>query len=122
MDILVSLTASYYNRGIGDLIVLVFVFILIIIACYYSTKWVSKKGLNIQKTKNIKVLEVFRMNQSAFLYLVKVGDKVMTLGVTKDHIEYLAEINEESLDFSQSEKSPASFQELFKMYKDKKEE
>ncbi len=117
-----SLTASTYRAGIGDIFVLLFVFVLIIVACYYSTKWVSEKGLSIQKTKNIKVLEAYRLNQSGNLYLVKIGDKVMALGATKDHIECLAEIEEESLDFSHLEKNQTSFKELFKMYKDKKEE
>ncbi len=108
--------------GIWDLLVLVLVFIAIIVACYYSTKFVSKAGLNIQKAKNIKVLEVYRLNQTSHLYIVKMGDKVMSLGVTKDHIEFLTDLNEESLDFSHEEKSQTTFRELLKMYKDKKEE
>lgn len=102
--------------------VLIFVFLLIVAACYYSTKFISTKGLNIQKTKNIKVLEVFRLNQASCLYIVKIGDKVMTLGVTKDHIEFLTDLNEESLDFSLPEKNQTNFKELLKLYRDKKEE
>ena len=108
--------------NIAEVIALLLVFLIIIVACYYSTKFVSKAGLGLQKTKNIKVLEVFRLNQTKNLYLVKIGDKVMALGVTKDHIEYLTELNEESLDFHLEEKKQANFKEILKMYKDKKEE
>ncbi|MDO5293985.1 MAG: flagellar biosynthetic protein FliO [bacterium] len=118
---LVILSTSQLN-GFRDALVLALVFVVIVVACYYSTKFVSKAGLNLQKNKNIKVLEVFRLNQTKYLYIVKMGDKTMSLGVTKDHIEFLSELNEESLDFTQAETPHKDFKELLKMYKDKKEE
>ena len=97
------------------------VFVFILIAAYYVTKWVSNTGLNIQKNKNIKVLEVFRINQTKYIYLVKLGDKVVALGVTKDHMEFLTEINEESLNFDTLSKEEGSFKDLLKLSMNKKQ-
>ncbi|MDO5519470.1 MAG: flagellar biosynthetic protein FliO [bacterium] len=121
MGNLVILSTSRFS-GFRDLLVLILVFVLILAACYYSTRWAARTGLNLQKQKNIKVLEVYRLNQTKYLYIVKIGDKTMSLGVTKDHIEFLSELNEDSLDFTQTEAPQMNFKELLKMYKDKKEE
>ena len=119
MDNLVFLTVD--TNGIFDLAVLLLVFVFILIAAYYVTKWVSNTGLNIQKNKNIKVLEVFRINQTKYIYLVKLGDKVVALGVTKDHMEFLTEINEESLNFDTLSKEEGSFKDLLKLSMNKKQ-
>lgn len=109
------------TTGIFDLVVLLLVFVFILFAAYYATKWVSNTGMNLQKNKNIKILEVFRINQTKYIYLVKMGDKVVALGVTKDHIEYIAEINEESLIFDKVDKAGGSFKELLKLSMNKKQ-
>lgn len=109
------------TTGIFDLVVLLLVFVFILFAAFYATKWVSNTGMNLQKNKNIKILEVFRINQTKYIYLVKMGDKVVALGVTKDHIEYIAEINEESLIFDKVDKVGGSFKELLKLSMIKKQ-
>lgn len=107
------------GEGIFDLIVLVIVFILILVAAYFVTKWVSSTGLNMQKNKNIKVLEVFRLNQSKYIYIMQMGDKVVSLGVSKDHIEFLTELDQDSLVFTKPESGHANFKTLLKLSKEK---
>ena len=106
------------NGGYLDIVVLIVVFILILVAAYYATKWVSTMGTNLQKNKNVKVLEVFRLSQTKFIYLVKIGDKVSALGVTKDHIEFICEVEEDSLHFEQQFAAHGSFKEIFNKSKE----
>lgn len=105
--------------GVFDLVVLVIVFVLILVAAYFVTKWVSTTGLNMQKNKNIKVLEVFRLNQSKYIYIIELGGKVVALGVSKDHIEYLTELDRNELVFHKSDTNHASFKNLLKLSKEK---
>lgn len=109
------------NGGFLDIIVLIMVFILILVAAYFATKWVSVMGTNLQKNKNVKVLEVFRLSQTKYIYLVKIGDKVSALGVTKDHIEFLCEVKEDSLQFDQVVAAHGSFKEIFNKSKENME-
>ena len=85
-------STSYY-----ELIVLVFIFILIMVGAYFVTRWVGNACLNMQKNSNIRVLEMYRLNQTKYIYLVKIADKTVALGITKDKIEYLTEVNEADL-------------------------
>lgn len=107
------------DSGIFDLLVLVLVFVLILVAAYYVTKWVSTTGLNIQKNKNIKVLEVFRLNQSKYIYIIELGKKVVALGVSKDHIEYLTDLDMNELHITKPESKNTSFKSFLKLSKEK---
>lgn len=105
--------------GFLDIFVLIVVFILILTVAYYVSVWVGKHGLNLQKNKNIKVLEVFRINQTKFIYLVEIGEKVMAIAVTKEHMEFLSEIPKDSLVLSEDgEVTPISFMEVLKKSKE----
>ena len=105
--------------GILDLLVLIIVFVLILVAAYFVSKWVSNTGLNMQKNKNIKVLEVFRLNQTKYIYIVEMGSKVIAIGVTKDHIEYLTELERDSLSFTKPDNVHVNFKDLLKLSRNK---
>ncbi len=107
--------------GFFDLFVLILVFILILVAAYYVTKWLSTSGLKMQKNQNIKILEVFRLNQSKYIYIVELGNKVVALGVSKDHIEYLTELKRDSLEFKKPESGLMNFKDFLKLSKTKVE-
>lgn len=107
--------------GIFDLLVLIVIFVLILVVAYYVTKWVSTSGLNMQKNKNIKILEVFRLNQSKYIYIVELGNKVVVLGVSKDHIEYITDLDHDSLVFAKPESGHVNFKDLLKLSKNKLE-
>lgn len=102
-----------------DLIILVVVFLLILVASYFASKWASNAGMQLQKNKNVKVLEVMRLNQTKWIYLVKIGDKVVSLGVSKEHIEFLTEVEEESLQFQEQGKSEMQFKDFLNLLKQK---
>lgn len=87
--------------GIPELIGLIILFILILWLSVVVTRWISKSGLNLQKTKNIKVVEVYRLNQNKCIYIVKMGNRYSALGITKDHIEYLTDLDEDELVFGE---------------------
>ena len=105
--------------GILDLLVLIIVFVLILVAAYFVSKWVSNTGLNMQKNKNIKVLEVFRLNQTKYIYIVEMGSKVIAIGVTKDHIEYLTELERDSLSFTKPDNVHVNFKDFLKLSRNK---
>ncbi len=109
------------DSGVFDLIVLIIVFVLILFAAYYVTRWLSASGLNMQKNKNIKILEAFRLNQSKYIYIVELGNKIVALGVSKDHIEYITDLERDSLVLNKPESGHTNFKEIFKMSRNKLE-
>lgn len=97
-----------------ELIVLLLVFFLILFAAYYVTKLIAKKGLLRGKTQNIELIESFRLNQNKMIQIVRIGNKYIVIGVSKDHFEYLTEVDPEELDLTPVEASnkDVSFKEV----------
>ncbi len=72
-------------------------FIIVLVLCAFTTRFVA----GYQKTKesrgNIHVLETYKITSNKFIQIVKIGDKVFAIGIGKDSVTMLGEVNEESL-------------------------
>lgn len=78
-----------------ELLGIIFIFILILVASYYTTKWISKSDLVNRSAKNITVLETYRISQGNVIQIVRTGKKYIVIGVSKDRIEMLTELSED---------------------------
>lgn len=76
---------------------LLILFILILGATYLTAKWVGTYQLGQTKNRNIKVIETYRVSQSKFIQIIQVADKYMVVAVSKDHIEFLTELNKDEI-------------------------
>lgn len=85
--------------NIFELLGLVVIFILILIATYYCTRWIGKNAYIHSGANNIEVIETFRLSQSKYIQILKIGSaKYTVIAVSKDSVEYLGDISEEDLD------------------------
>jgi flagellar biosynthetic protein FliO len=102
-----------------QLLGLIIVFILILVATYYTTKFVGSANMMHNRNSNISLVETYRINQNKYIQIIKVGGKYIVVGVSKDHIEYLTEIEEEQLIFSEQNGKPVvDFKTVFSQVKD----
>ena len=79
-------------------------FAVILYLAYITTKYIGKKysvstGMS---GKNIKILDTVRMSQDKFLMIVKAGDKTVLIGVSKDHMEYICDVDESQLSLTEN--------------------
>lgn len=88
-------------ENVMQLLGLIIVFILILVITYYTTKWIGKANQGLGKNKNISVVETFRVTTNKYIQIIKVGEKYIAIGISKDHIEYLTEIDKEQLIFQE---------------------
>lgn len=86
-------------ESITSLIGLIAIFLLILAAAYFLTKWLGKTNFLQNSNRNITLVESFRINQTSFIQIIKIGSRYFVIGISKDHIEYLAEMEEEELKF-----------------------
>ncbi len=100
-------------KNLAELFGLLLVFVLILVLAYYTSKWIGKTGggMNL-KNNNITIVETLRLSQTKYLQIIKVTDKYIVIAVSKDHVEYLTEIDGEKLDFSQGGTQAPSFKEI----------
>ena len=77
------------------------VFAIVLVLSYLTTKWLGGSGLLVQKSKNISIVESYKLGPNTYIQIVKIGKKYYALGTGKDTVEYLSEIAEEDLDLAQ---------------------
>lgn len=111
-------------ENVLQLLALVVVFVIVLAGTYYVTRWIARSGMIQSQSKNIRVMETFKITTGKYIQIIKLGTKYYAIGVTKDDITFLAQLEEEQLDFSPdlSGDTKVSFKELFdKFSKNNKE-
>jgi len=74
-------------------------FVVILYLAYLTTKYIGKRfsvtgGIS---GKNIKVLDTLSISQDKLLMIVKAGEKTVLMGVSRDHMEYICDVDENQL-------------------------
>lgn len=96
---MVNLVIDSKLEAFIQLITVSIIFIFVLALTYFATKFIG----NYQKTKltgnNIQVMETFRISNTKYLQIIKIGQKYFAIAVCKDTITYLSDLNEEDLVF-----------------------
>ena len=106
-----------------QLIGVLFIFIIILGATYYTTKWIgSYQQINMQN-KNLQIVESVKVGTNKFICLVKAGKEYLVVAVGKDEISLLTKLKEEQLsDIPTMDTSLQNPKESFKDVLDKMKE
>lgn len=104
-------------NNILQLIASLFVFVLVLALTYFATKWIAKSGAIQSRARNIKVIETYKIAPSKYIQILQIGNKTCAIGVTKDQITYLTELDEisfEDLENVENNLRDTSFKEVMK--------
>jgi flagellar protein FliO/FliZ len=83
----------------------IIMFALILAAAYYATKFLAKKGLGQNKTKNMKLLESMPLGADRSLHIVKVGTQYFLIGTASKNMFLISELQEDKLMVTQDANS-----------------
>lgn len=104
--------------NIAELFGLLLVFVLILVLAYYTSKWIGKTGAGMgTKNHNITIIETLRLSQTKYLQIIKVANKYIVIAVSKDHVEYLTEIDGDQLSRFEDVTEAPSFKEILSKIK-----
>lgn len=108
------------GNNILQLFAVMTVFVLILVVAYFVTRWIgTNQGRNFFG-KNIRVIEGCRIGTNKFIQIVKVGNKFLILGIGKDEISYLGEVEEQDLAITEDGvKTLPDFKEILAKVKQK---
>lgn len=109
------------TNNVLQLIGLVILLLVILVAAYYTSKLVGKYKLGQLRNSNIQVIEAFRISPNKMIQLVKIGNKYLVLGIGKDSITYITELDEGEIIIHDTEGDKPSFRQIFERIKGKKE-
>ncbi|MCT4545398.1 MAG: flagellar biosynthetic protein FliO [Vallitalea sp.] len=85
-------------------IVLLILFILVLFGAYFSTKLFGKFQIKKGSSKNIHQLESISVGPQKFIQLIKIGEEFILIGVTKDKITFIKEIDKNNIDLNKYKK------------------
>ena len=110
------LTAGGYDSFL-DLITVLLIFVFVIAITLFTTKYVANYQKVQNAGKNIEVLETYKIAQTKYIQIVKVGAKYVAIAVSKDTVTLLTELQEEQLTFPEIENQGKSFKEVLASFK-----
>jgi flagellar protein FliO/FliZ len=120
-------TASYFEQssvsgGFWQLIGLVFLLIIILIAAYYTSRYIAGLKMGQLKKSNFQVIDSYRISATKVLQIIKVGNRYLLLAIGKDTISLLTELDEAEVmlrEFPQVER--LSFKQILDKFKNNNE-
>lgn len=120
----VEITGTSTWEMVSQIGMLIVMFIGILVLAYYATKFLGKtQGLHLKGT-NIEVIETISIGNGRLIQLIRVGQKYIVIAITKEKIEYLAEIPADQIIEEQVMKSTTKngFDDLLKKIMSKKDD
>lgn len=111
-----------YSRlsSFAQLITLLIVFVFVLALTFYATKFMAKMQRNQFRNSNIQVIETFRLSNTKYIQIVKLGKKYVAIAVGKDTVTYLTDLDESELELNKAleKTNNLEFQEILKKIKD----
>ena len=104
-----------------EFVALLIVFVAVLAATYFFTKWMAGYQKNKTSTGNIEVIETARISTTKYIQIVRIGGRYVAIGVGKDEITNLGDVSEEELVFKEVNPSDnISFKEILDKFKGEK--
>jgi len=100
-----------WSSSIGRSFIYIFILLAVLFIAYYLTRFFNTRVRGFQGG-NIKIVEGMGVGQNGNLLIVKAGKKYLLLGVTKEKISYLSDIDAEDIEI----KDPPQTGRVFDMY------
>ena len=94
---LLAITGSSTLENVLQLIGLLLLFVFILGATYFTTKWIANYQQSTGRCRNIRVIETHKLTTNKYIQIIQVGEKILAISVTKDRIEVLAELSEDEI-------------------------
>ena len=93
----VFLAGGSRGKNILELIMLLGIFVLVLVACVLTTRFVAGHQMQRGRNSNFKPIETYQITQNRYLHLVQIGTRYFVVSVTKENISFIAELKEEEI-------------------------
>ena len=117
-------TAQNSLQSLFELFGLILIFVIVLVVCYYTTKFVAGRQLVQKKIGNFESVETFAISQNKYLQLIRMGNKYVVLSVAKDSVNVITELEETEICQVQKDNfvSGKSFKEILSLISKEKSE
>ena len=87
-------TAQNSVQSLFELLGLIIIFVIVLVVCYFTTKFVAGRQLVQKKIGNFEIIETFAISQNKYLQLIRMGNKYVVISVSKDSVSFITELEE----------------------------
>lgn len=112
------LSTDGYN-SFFDLITVLLIFVFVIAITLFTTKYIANYQKVQNAGKNIEVLETYKISQTKYVQIVKIGKKYVAIAVSKDTVTLLTTLEEDDVTFPEGSGETKSFKEILASFKNK---
>lgn len=110
-------------EGIGQLIVLILLFIFVLFLAYMAARLTGSFQSNIMNKKsNVKVIEVFHLSNNKYIHIVKIGERYLALAVCKDSVTLLTELDASEVREQVTTVEPIDFKSILDKMKNERKD
>ncbi|MGI6083808.1 MAG: flagellar biosynthetic protein FliO [Acetivibrionales bacterium] len=104
-----------------EMLGLTFAFGIILLLCFYTTKFLGKKMTGSARNKSMKIVETLSLGIDRYLYLILVGNKYFLFFSSKKGLELVSEIDldiqaEDLADEDEKTANVIGFKRIFDTY------
>ena len=104
-------------NGIVQLVSVILIFIFVLALSYFAARIAGTYQSNINKQGNIQVIETYRLANNKYIQIVKLADCYIAIGVGKDNVEFLTQLNKDAIKEPQTSIKPLRFQDVLAQIK-----
>ena len=83
--------------SLAEVLGLIVVLILILVATYYTTRFIAKQTSGQLTARNIKVIETYKISPTKYIQIVYVAGRYLAIAVSKDQVTMLTEVSEDDI-------------------------
>lgn len=110
-------------EGFIQLVVVLIMFLFVLALAYLTARFAGRFQSNIQSRSNIRIIETARLGNNKYVQIVKVGSRYIAIGVGKDTIAFLTQLDEDELNLEAlDEKTKGSFKDILSQLQKKRDE
>ena len=96
------------------------IFVVVLGATYYVTKWIANYQKDVGNGNNIEIIETGRISTSKYIQIVKIADRYVAIGVSKDQIVNLGDVDPSAIVHQSESGEMPGFKEILEKIKGEK--
>lgn len=110
-------------NGIVQFIVALLMLVLVLVLCYFTTRFIANYQKGVSGKGNIEILEVKNIGGNKLIEIVRIGEDYFAIGVGKDNVTLISKVNKESLVYEHQEQTKMgdSFSQILEKLKKTKD-
>lgn len=99
-----TILTSSFSAG-WSIVKLILVTILVLVLAFYATRWIARYQNNtLAEKNNIQFIESYRVGGNKMVAIAKIGTRYFALGIGKDEIHVIGELQEDELKLTDVER------------------